>query len=164
MKVGIADFLNDLNHVVVFVHFVSVIVLVGSLFFLRFYIKPLLDGLKAPQQRYEVAIEAIKRFWWFFIASFIASAVSRYVLDIMNPHLSESPIFDIVRNINQLLFTAIALLGVWMYFKYKKIKKFSIEKNYIEAHETLVLLINYIVPLILTVLLFVVYFCIVLGY
>lgn len=164
MKAKTAEFLSDISHMVLFVHVVSAIVLVGSLFFLRFYVKPLLDELKAPQQRYKIAIEAIKRFWIFFIISFIASAVSRYVLDITNLRLTVSPIFDIVGNINQLLFIVIGLLSGWMYYKYRKIKKFYIEKNYIEAHETLVLLINYIAPLILVVLLFVVYFFIVLGY
>lgn len=163
MDGNLTNFLRDFSHGIVFAHIVSASLTIGSLFFLRFYIKPFLDELKAPNQRYQIALGAIKRFWIFFILFSVLNIISGVLLGIIKPHNNHSPIFDIVQNINELILSVIGILSVWMYVKYKKIQRLYHEKNYIEAHESLVLLLNYLTPLALVATLIVAYFCIILG-
>lgn len=157
------SFSSNFYQILIFCHTVSMALLVGSLFFLRIYIKPLLDGLKSPAQRYQIAIDAIRRFWLIFIVSLAFVAIFGFLLDDMELDSQRSPVYAIIANVAQLLFALMILLTLWMYVKYRQIKKLYMAKNFIDTHESLVLFLNYMTPFKMIIALLIMYFCIMIG-
>lgn len=157
------SFSSDFHQILIFCHTLGMALLVGSLFFLRIYIKPLLDELQSPVQRYQIALDAIRRFWFVFIVSLAFVAICAFLLDDMEPDSQRSPVYAIIANVIQLLFALMMLLTLWMYVKYRQIKRLYVTKNFIDTHESLVLFLNYMVPFKMMIALMILYFCIMIG-
>lgn len=151
-------FFGDSLHFIKFIHAMSGIFLLGSLIFLQIYIKPILNDIHSPAQRYKMAISFIGKFWAICTISTIALFSLAKYINTAQGYTHNNPILEILMNIVSLLFLFKAIIFGWIYLKYREIKKLYLKKDYTEIHENVVLIFNYLSPLLLGIAALMVYF------
>lgn len=156
----LTESLNDFSRYVLFVHMICMIILIGSLFCIKFLVKPAIYNIKIPLQRYGKSLKILKN---FFILAFICMILILITSYILSQKLNlANPTIEVMIN---------TVLSIWffggfnflfMYFKYKEAKKYFANNEHIEAHESLELIFGYMLPLNFTLGIIGVYFGIVL--
>lgn len=146
MRDLIIDIFVNYSRVIVFFHVISAVLLIGSLFLIRFLIVPVLDKIEQEEIRYKAYLELIKYFFSFvFIIMIILIVVSVFMNVGLGLKFGDQTTY-IMTHTKEIVWSIMMLNFIVMYVKYWNAKKAMKKNMFIEVHENIVLIVKYLIP------------------
>lgn len=164
MESFIVDFFNKFDFFITYVHIMSVILLIGTLFAIGFLVKPVLYEIKIPRVKYEKSIELVKRFMMFAFICMVLILLSGLTMVVGLDYKGGNPADYVIVHTIEALWIFVGANFIYIYFKYKEASKSFRQNESIQTHENLELIFRYIIPLNFVLGVISVYFGILLGH
>ena len=149
---------SNYSRIIVFLHVVSAALLIGSLFAMRFLLRPIEVDAPDVKVKFAYCLKVIRQYMIF-----VAILMSMIIFTSLFMHLglgfkSGHPTTYVFVHIKEALWTFIAFNFIYVFFKYTRAKKGFDEENYIEVEENFILILRYFIPLNLILAIISVYF------
>ena len=162
MREMLMEVFGNFSRIIIFFHIASAMLLVGSLFMMRVIVKPVIDSIASQEERYAKGLELIRRYGYFLILVMLVLISASIFMNVGLGFKYGNPTTYIMIHTKEALWTFMAFNFVYMYFKYRNAVKAYKEQEYIEVHENLILIVNYLIPLNFVLGMIAVYFGIIL--
>ena len=147
MREILMEIFGDFSRLIIFLHIVSAMILVGSLFMLRFMINPIISSMQSTEEGYEKLLKLLDSFGKMITLVMIILVSASIFINVGLGFKYGNPTTYIMIHTKEALWTFIAFNFVYMYIKYRAAKKAFKEQEHIEVHENIILIVNYLVPL-----------------
>lgn len=147
MRELLTEIFGNFSRLIIFFHIASAMLLVGSLFMMRVIVKPVLDGIESQEERYAKGLELMRRYGYFLLPVMLILISASVFMNVGLGFKYGNPTTYIMIHTKEALWTFIAFNFAYMWFKYRNAVKAYKEQEYIEVHENLILMINYLIPL-----------------
>lgn len=157
MRDIIIEIFANHSRIIIFFHVISAVLLIGSLFLIRFLIVPVFDKIEQEEVRYKAYLELIKYFLSFiFVVMFILITVSVFMNVGLGLKFGDQTTY-IIAHTKEIVWSIMMLNFIVMYVKYKSAQKAMKNNVLVEVHENIVLIVKYLVPANLVISLLSVY-------
>ena len=138
---------GDFGRIIIFLHIVGAAFLVGSLFMIRFVIKPTLMSIENEAIRYGQCIRMLDRyFYYLFVVMILIILVSTTMSVGLGFEYANPTLYSII-HMKEAFWIFMAFNFLYMYFKLRSAKKFYKRRDFFEVHENLGLIVNWFIPL-----------------
>lgn len=158
MRDIIIGIFGNYYRIVIFLHVLSAIFLVGSLFVITFFLSPALDKIENLKTRYGTYLTFFNYYFCFVIVVMMVIIVVSVLMNVGLSLKYGDPTIYIIVHIKEAIWTFLVINFMYMYSKYKKAKKAFEQELMVEVHENLLLIVKYLVPLKLFLGVLAVYF------
>lgn len=158
----LAQLFYNFSRMLSYTHILSFGILTGLLFSVVAIMKPILYHTNIPKERYEKGAIVV-RYTLLYSSFFMAIIfVGGYIMSVGLGLEKGNPATYVFVHALEALWAFMGVNFVYIYLKYKSIKKSLKVKEYTQVHENLELIFNYMVPLNLFICIVSVYFGVVL--
>jgi len=159
------DIFGDFSRIIIFLHIISSALLIGSMFVMRFVIRPVEEDIADEKIKFTNSMQTMRRYILFLVPVMLVIIVTSVFMHIGLGFRNGNPTTYVMVHTKEALWTFIAFNFIYMYFKYLRAKKGLAEENYIEVEENVILMVRYLIPLNLLLGIISVYFGVILrGY
>ncbi len=159
----IVEFYNKYYVYILVLYFGGAALLIGSTFCMSFVLKPVIFGIKIPNLKYTKAIKAIKKFLNFTFLFFIITMGNGVIISVGKDFNSGNPGINSIVHIVQAMWIFMGMNFLFVFYKLKEAFKSAQARENVEAHESLELILSYILPFNLCIGIALVYFNVLLG-
>ena len=147
MQEMVAEIFGSFSRYIIFFHIVSAMLLVGSLFTLRFIVSPVILTIESQEERYEKVLNLLKNFAIVITAAMLILVSASIFMSVGLGFEYGNPSTYVMINTKEAIWIFIVFNFVYMGIKYKYAKRALKEKEYIQVHENIILIVSYLVPL-----------------
>jgi len=138
---------GDFGRIIVFLHVVGASFLIGSLFMVRFIIKPTLMAIDDEAVRYSRCIRILERYFYFLLGIMILIISASLTMSVGLGFEYASPTLYSLIHVKEALWLFIAFNFVYMYTKLMNARRLFKTREFFEVHENLGLIVNCLIPL-----------------
>lgn len=146
MRDFIVEFFSNYSRFIIFVHIISAVLIIGSLFLIRFLVAPVLDKIEQEDVRYNSYLTLIRRFFYIASILMIIVVVASVFMNVGLGFRYGDQTTYIMTHAKELVWTIMALNFIFMYFKYRNAQKALKANLMIEVHENIVIVVKYLIP------------------
>lgn len=143
----IIDIFGSYGRIIVFFHIVSASLLIGSMFTIRFIVKPVLMDIDEEKIRYRKCLRILDRYTYFVIAIMLVLVSASFMMSVGLGFEYASPTLYSMIHVKEALWLFIAFNFVYMYIKLIHAKRLFSMREFFEVHENLGLIVNCLMPL-----------------
>ncbi len=138
---------GDFGRIIVFLHIIGAAFLIGSMFMIRFIIKPTLMDIDDEAVRYSRCIKILDRYFYYLLGIMILIISASFTMSIGLGFEYASPTLYSLIHVKEALWLFIAFNFIYMYTKLMNAKKLYKRREFFEVHENLGLIVNCLIPL-----------------
>ncbi|MFV0482113.1 MAG: hypothetical protein ACK5LP_09025 [Campylobacteraceae bacterium] len=158
MRDIIIEVFSDHSRIIIFLHITSAVLLIGSMFCVRFFLCPMLDKIQNEEIRYNSYLLLIRNYFYFIAVLMLVLITVSVFMNIGLGFKYGNPTTYIIIHAKELCWTIMAFNFLFMYAKYRSAKKAILKEEYVEVHENIVLITKYIIPINLLIGVISIYF------
>lgn len=147
MQDFIRELFGDYGRIIVFLHVISASLLVGSMFMIRFLVKPVLLSIQDEKMRYHQCLNMTGKYVYFTIINMLIIISASAMMRIGLGFEYASPMLYSLIHVKEALWVFMAFNFIYMYVKFSNAKKMFKTREFFEVHENLNLIVNYLIPL-----------------
>jgi len=147
MQEFLIDIFGSFGRTIVFLHIVSAAFLIGSMFMIKFIIKPALMMIDDESVRYSRCIKILDRYFVYLLAVMILVISASLTMSAGLGFEFASPTLYSLIHAKEALWLFVAFNFIYMYAKLINTKKFYKRREFFEVHENLSLIVNSLIPL-----------------
>lgn len=147
MQEFMLELFGNFARIIVFLHVMSASLLIGSLFAVRFVIKPLLAGIDDEEIRYKRTLSALDKYFLFILLLMIVLISASIMMNIGLGFEYASPIIYTLIHIKEAIWLFLAFNFGFMYWKFLGAKSAFKMGDYFEVGENITLIINCLITL-----------------
>ena len=146
MSSFIVEIFTNYSRVIIFLHVMSAVLLVGSLFFIRFLFAPVLDKIEQDDIRYEAYLNLIKYFFLFITIVMIALVAFSIFMSVgLGLKFGDQTTYTVTHT-KKIVWLMMILIFIAMYVKYRGAKRAMSSGVMVEVHENIILIVKYLIP------------------
>ena len=138
---------GDFGRIIVFLHIIGAAFLIGSMFMIRFIIKPTLMDIDDEAVRYSRCIKILDRYFYYLFGIMILIISASFTMSIGLGFEHANPTLYSLIHVKEALWLFIAFNFIYMYTKLMNAKKLYKRREFFEVHENLGLIVNCLIPL-----------------
>lgn len=153
MQEFLINIFGDFGRLIVFIHILSGSFLLGSIFTIRFIVKPVFTSIDDEITKYGRCIRLLdKYFMYLFVVMALIISASLTMTVGLGFEYANPTIYSLI-HVKEALWLFIAFNFIYMYVKLKSATKLFKRREFLDVHEHLSLILNFLMPLnlILTV-------------
>lgn len=141
------EIFGSYGRIIVFVHVISAAILIGSLFTLAFVIKPALMKIDDEQVRYNRCLKVFEHYSYIVLPVMLLLISASLMMSVGLGFEYASPTLYSLIHVKEALWIFMMFNFVFMYYKFISAKRCYLKRDFIEVHENITLVINYLIPL-----------------
>lgn len=141
------DLFGNYGRIIVFLHVLSASLLIGSMFMIRFIIKPIIMEINEEKERYTKCINILEKYLYFIFVIMMIIVSASFMMRVGLGFEYASPTTYSLVHVKEALWLFIAFNFGFMYWKFIKAKKLYQRREFFEVHENLNLIVKYLLPL-----------------
>ena len=138
---------GDFGRVIVFLHIIGASFLIGSLFMIRFIVKPILVVIDDEFVRYNRCIRILDRYFYYIFAMMILIISASFTMSVGLGFEYANPTLYSLIHVKEALWLFIAFNFIYMYSKLMNAKRLFKTREFFEVHENLGLIVDSLIPL-----------------
>jgi len=156
MQDFLINLFGDFGRIIVFLHIIAAAFLLGSMFMIRFIIKPALMDIDDEAVRYSRCLRVLERYFNYLAAAMILIISVSITMSVGLGFEYANPTTFSLIHVKEALWVFIAFNFLYMYIKFHNSKILYKKREFFEVHENLKLIVNYLMTLniILTLIAF----------
>jgi len=147
MQEFLISLFGDFGRIIVFLHVISAAFLIGSMFMIRFIIKPTLMAIDDEAVRYSRCIRILERYFYYLFGIMILIISASLTMSIGLGFEYASPTLYLLIHVKEALWVFIAFNFVYMYTKLMNARRLFKTREFFEVHENLGLIVDSLIPL-----------------
>lgn len=147
MQEFLISLFGDFGRIIIFLHVISGSFLIGSMFMIRFIIKPVLTNISDEAVRYGGCIKILERYFYYLLVIMLIIAIASFTMSIGLGFKYASPTLSSLIHVKEALWVFIAFNFIYMYIKLRNAKRLFDTREFFEVNENLDLIIKYLIPL-----------------
>lgn len=147
MQEFLISIFGDFGRVIVFLHIVGAAFLIGSLFMIRFIIKPTLEVIDDESIRYSRCIRILDRYFYYLFGTMFLIISASLTMSVGLGFKYANPTLYSLIHVKEALWLFIAFNFIYMYTKLMNAKKLFKKREFFEVHENLGLIVDSLIPL-----------------
>ncbi len=147
MEYTVSEFFQNFNHLVVSAYFLSLALLLGSLFTVLFLVKPFIYCIKAPYDRYRKSIDLLGKYIVFVAICMFIMMLNGIVYALGCKCCARDLNAFISVDIIKIFWFFMVVNFIYIYSRYRVVKLYFSRNDHIQVHENLELIFTYALPL-----------------
>lgn len=147
MQEFLISLFGDFGRIIVFLHVISAAFLIGSMFMIRFIIKPTLMAIDDEAVRYSRCIRILERYFYYLFGIMILIISASLTMSIGLGFEYASPTLYSLIHVKEALWVFIAFNFIYMYIKLMNARRLFKNREFFEVHENLGLIVDSLIPL-----------------
>jgi uncharacterized membrane protein len=141
------EFFGSFARIIVFLHVVSAALLIGSLFVIRFLIKPVFLSIQDEELKLKRCLDFLDKYFKMILPVMLILISASWMMNIGLGFEYASPITSTFVHIKETIWLFLVFNFGFMYWKFLNAKKAFKTRDFFEVNENLILVINCLVPL-----------------
>jgi len=147
MQEFLISLFGDFGRIIVFLHVVGAAFLIGSMFMIRFIIKPTLMSIDDEVVRYSRCIRILERYFNYLLGIMILIISASVTMSVGLGFEYASPTLFSLIHVKEALWVFIACNFIYMYTKLINARRLFKTREFFEVHENLGLIVESLIPL-----------------
>ena len=147
MQEFLISLFGDFGRIIVFLHVIGASFLIGSMFMIRFIIKPTLMAIDDEAVRYSRCIRILERYFYYLLGIMILIISASFTMSVGLGFEYADPTTYSLINVKEALWLFIAFNFVYMYTRLRNSRRLFKRREFFEVHENLGLIVNCLIPL-----------------
>lgn len=141
------ELFGSFSRIIVFFHVLSAAILIGSMFVLRFIIKPVLMTIEDEEVKFQRCIELLDRYAKIILPVMLFLVSASLLMTVGLGFEYASPITFTMIHIKEAIWLFLAFNFGVMYWKFLSAKKAYKKRDFFEVGENIILIVNCLIPL-----------------
>ena len=138
---------GDFGRIIVFLHVIGAAFLIGSMFMIRFIIKPTLMAIDDEFMRYNRCIRILEKYFYYLFGVMVLIISASLTMSVGLGFEYASPTLYSLIHVKEAIWLFIAFNFIYMYTKLMNAKRLFKTREFFEVHENLGLIVNCLLPL-----------------
>ena len=147
MEGFILDVFGSYGRIIVFLHLLSASLLIGSMFMIKFIVKPVLMDIDEEKVRYKKCLRILERYIYFLVIVMLVIVSASFMISVGLGFEYASPTLYSMVHVKEAMWLFMAFNFIYMYIKFLHAKRLFARREFFEVHEDLSLIVNYLLPL-----------------
>ncbi len=147
MQEFLINLFGDFGRIIVFLHVIAAAFLLGSMFMIRFIIKPALMDIDDEAMRYSRCLRVLQRYFIYLAVIMILIISASLTMSVgLGFEYANPTLFSLI-HVKEALWVFISFNFLYMYIKLYNSKILYKKREFFEVHENLKLIVDYLMTL-----------------